>query len=82
MVIHQGYCRPLKKKVDFPVDSVEALSTKKGEKWIVRGSYEGYKITTFVSKQKGEELLSSINPQEIEEVEVFGAEIAHILQKY
>ena len=78
MVIHQGYCRPLKKKVDFPVDSVEALSTKKGEKWIVRGSYEGYKITTFVSKQKGEELLSSINPQEIEEVEVFGAEIAHI----
>ena len=78
MVIHQGYCRPLKKKVDFPVDSVEALSTKKGEKWIVRGSYEGYKITTFVSKQKGEELLSSIKPQEIEEVEVFGAEIAHI----
>ena len=78
MVIHQGYCRPLKKKVDFPVDSVEALSTKKGEKWIVRGSYEGYKITTFVSKQKGEELLSSINPQENEEVEVFGAEIAHI----
>ena len=78
MVIHQGYCRPLKRKVDFPVESVEALSTKKGEKWIVRGNYQGHKITTFVSRERGKELQSSMTNQEVEEVEVFGAEIAHV----
>ena len=88
MVTYKGYCRPLKQKVDFAVESVESLQTKKGEKWVVKGSYEGNKITTFTSKTTAETLLAEMGQvtsvQEAEsqtalvqeaEMEVFAAEI-------
>lgn len=78
MVTYKGYCRPLKQKVDFAVESVESLQTKKGEKWVVKGSYEGNKITTFTSKATAETLLAEMGQvthvQEAE-MEVFAAEI-------
>lgn len=78
MVTYKGYCRPLKQKVDFAVESVECLQTKKGEKWVVKGSYEGNKITTFTSKATAETLLAEMGQvthvQEAE-MEVFAAEI-------
>lgn len=78
MVTYKGYCRPLKQKVDFAVESVESLQTKKGEKWVVKGSYKGNKITTFTSKATAETLLAEMGQvthvQEAE-MEVFAAEI-------
>lgn len=79
MVIYQGYCRPLKKKVDFTVDTVECLETKKGQKWVVKGVHEGHKITTFTNKATGESLMEQLGiTREAEEVVVFDAEEAVI----
>jgi hypothetical protein len=75
MVIYQGYCRPLKQKVDFTVDTVECLETKKGQKWVVKGVHEGHKITTFTNKATGESLMEQLGiTKEAEEVVVFDAE--------
>ena len=75
MVIYQGYCRPLKQKVDFTVDTVECLETKKGQKWVVKGVHEGHKITTFTNKATGESLMEKLGiTREAEEVVVFDAE--------
>ena len=75
MVIYQGYCRPLKQKVDFTVDTVECLETKKGQKWVVKGVHEGHKITTFTNKATGESLMEQLGiTREAEEVVVFDAE--------
>ena len=79
MVIYQGYCRPLKQKVDFTVDTVECLETKKGQKWVVKGVHEGHKITTFTNKATGESLMEQLGiKREAEEVVVFDAEEAII----
>jgi hypothetical protein len=79
MVIYQGYCRPLKQKVDFTVDTVECLKTKKGQKWVVKGVHEGHKITTFTNKATGESLMEQLGiTREAEEVVVFDAEEAVI----
>ena len=79
MVIYQGYCRPLKQKVDFTVDTVECLETKKGQKWVVKGVHEGHKITTFTNKATGESLMEQLGiTREAEEVVVFDAEEAVI----
>lgn len=79
MVIYQGYCRHLKQKVDFTVDTVECLETKKGQKWVVKGVHEGHKITTFTNKATGESLMEQLGiTREAEEVVVFDAEEAVI----
>ena len=79
MVIYQGYCRPLKQKVDFTVDTVECLETKKGQKWVVKGVHEGHKITTFTNKATGESLMEQLGiTREAEKVVVFDAEEAVI----
>lgn len=79
MVIYQGYCRPLKQKVDFTVDTVECLETKKGQKWVVKGVHEGHKITTFTNKATGESLMEQLGiTKGAEKVIVFDAEEAVI----
>ena len=76
MVTYEGYCRPLKQKVEFVVESINSLDTKRGIKWSVKGNYEGHKISTFTNQDTAQDLLSKMSKNPIEEREVFGAEIA------
>lgn len=78
MVTYEGYCRPLKQKVEFVVESIDSLETKRGIKWSVKGNYQGHKISTFTNQDTAEDLLSKMSKNPTEEIEVFGAEIAHI----
>jgi len=78
MVTYEGYCRPLKQKVEFVVESINSLDTKRGIKWSVKGNYEGHKISTFTNQDTAQDLLSKMSKNPTEEIEVFGAEIAHI----
>lgn len=78
MVVFQGYCRPLKQKVEFQVESVNRLETKRGIKWSVKGHYEGNKISTFTNEENAQRLLGQLTNTVVEEpMEVFGAEIAY-----
>ena len=78
MVVFQGYCRPLKQKVEFQVESVNRLETKRGIKWSVKGHYEGNKISTFTNEENAQKLLGQLTNTIVEEpMEVFGAEIAY-----
>ena len=78
MVVFQGYCRPLKQKVEFQVESVNRLETKRGIKWSVKGHYEGNKISTFTNEENAQKLLGQLTNTVVEEpMEVFGAEIAY-----
>ena len=78
MVVFQGYCRPLKQKVEFQVESVNRLETKRGIKWSVKGHYEGNKISTFTNEENAQRLLEQLDNTVVEEpMEVFGAEIAY-----
>ncbi len=78
MVVFQGYCRPLKQKVEFQVESVNRLETKRGIKWSVKGHYEGNKISTFTNEENAQKLLGQLTNTFVEEpMEVFGAEIAY-----
>ena len=76
MVTYEGYCRPLKQKVEFVVESINSLDTKRGIKWSVKGNYEGHKISTFTNQDTAQYLLSKMSKNPTEEIEVFGAEIA------
>ena len=60
MVLYKGYCRPLGKKVDFNVEDVISMNTKRGIKWRVKGKFEDYNISTFCSAEKAQELLSKL----------------------
>ena len=51
MVIYNGYCRPLKNKVDFEVLEVNPIETSRGVKWQIKGEYETYKISVFAKKE-------------------------------
>ena len=75
MVTFEGYCRPLKEKVKFIVESVTSLDTKRGIKWSVKGNYQNHKIATFTNKAQAELILNQLNGG-AEDLEVFGAEIA------
>ena len=78
MVVFQGYCRPLKQKVEFQVESVNRLETKRGIKWSVKGNYGENKISTFTNEENAQILLDQLDTTIIEEpMEVFGAEIAY-----
>jgi len=76
MVTYEGYCRPLKQKVEFVVESIDSLETKRGIKWSVKGNYEGHKISTFTNQDTAQDLLSKMSDHPPQEIEVFGAEIA------
>ena len=75
MVTYEGYCRPLKQKVQFIVESVNSLDTTRGIKWSIKGNYDGHKISTFTNKAQAELLLNQLNDG-AEDLEGFGAEIA------
>ena len=75
MATYEGYCRPLKQKVQFIVESVNSLDTTRGIKWSIKGKYDGHKISTFTNKAQAELLLNQLNDG-AEDLEVFGAEIA------
>jgi len=60
MVLYKGYCRPLGKKVDFTVEDVISMNTKRGIKWRIKGKFEDYNISTFCSAEKAQELLSKL----------------------
>ena len=60
MVLYKGYCRPLGKKVDFAVEDVISMNTKRGIKWRVKGKFEAHNISTFCSAEKAQELLSKL----------------------
>jgi hypothetical protein len=76
MVTYEGYCRPLKQKVEFVVESINSLDTKRGIKWSVKGNYQGHKISTFTNQDTAQDLLSKMSNHPTQEIEVFGAEIA------
>ena len=76
MVTYEGYCRPLKQKVEFVVESINSLDTKRGIKWSVKGNYQGHKISTFTNQDTAQDLLSKMSNHPAQEIEVFGAEIA------
>ncbi len=76
MVTYEGYCRPLKQKVEFVVESINSLDTKRGIKWSVKGNYQGHKISTFTNQDTAQDLLSKMSNHTTQEIEVFGAEIA------
>jgi len=56
MVIYNGYCRPLKSKVDFEVSEVNAIDTSRGIKWQIKGNYESHKISVFTKESVAREL--------------------------
>ena len=60
MVLYNGYCRSLNEKVDFNVEDVISMNTKRGRKWRVKGNYEGHNISTFCSEVVAQELLSRL----------------------
>ena len=76
MVTYEGYCRPLKQKVEFVVESINSLDTKRGIKWSVKGNYQGHKISTFTNQDTAQDLLSKMSNHPTQEIEVFGAEIS------
>ena len=45
MVIYNGYCRPLKQKVDFEVEEVNSIETSRGIKWQIKGNYDTHKLS-------------------------------------
>ena len=56
MVLYNGLCRSLNKKVDFNVEDVISMNTTRGRKWRVKGNYEGHNISTFSSETVAKEL--------------------------
>jgi len=56
MVIYNGYCRPLKSKVDFEVLEVNAIDTSRGVKWQIKGNYDSHKISVFAKESVAKEL--------------------------
>ena len=71
MITHEGYCRALGGKVDFDVDRVVKLDTKRGIKWQVKGQYDGHNISVFTSEEIAQILTSQLDSQPQE----FNAEI-------
>lgn len=74
MVFYTGYHRPKKQKVEFTVQEVECLHTKRGDKWVIKGEYEGDKISTFAKASVAQDIQRQLQG---DFVEVFGAEIAY-----
>ena len=74
MVFYTGYHRPKKQKVEFTVQEVECLHTKRGDKWVIKGEYEGDKISTFAKASVAQDIQRQLQG---DSVEVFGAEIAY-----
>ena len=74
MVFYTGYHRPKKQKVEFTVQEVECLHTKRGDKWVIKGEYEGDKIYTFAKASVAQDIQRQLQG---DSVEVFGAEIAY-----
>ena len=60
MVKHKGLCPSLKRSVEFDVNEVIELKTKRGTKYQVKGDYEGRTCSTFCSKAKAMELKSAL----------------------
>ena len=60
MVIYNGYCRPLKEKVDFEVEEVNSIETSRGVKWQIKGNYESYKISVFAKESVALDLASKL----------------------
>jgi len=60
MVIYNGYCRPLKQKVDFEVAEVNSIETSRGVKWQIKGNYESYKISVFAKESVALDLASKL----------------------
>lgn len=60
MVLYNGLCRSLNKKVDFNVEDVISMNTTRGIKWRVKGNYEGHNISTFCSEVVAQKLLSKL----------------------
>ena len=60
MVIYNGYCRPLKQKVDFEVSEVNSIDTSRGVKWQIKGNYESYKISVFAKESVALDLASKL----------------------
>lgn len=56
MVIYNGYCRPLKQKVDFEVEEVNSIETSRGIKWQIKGNYDTHKISVFAKESVAREL--------------------------
>ena len=74
-VIYNGYCRPLKAKVDFEVSEVNSLDTAKGIKWQVKGKHGEHNISVFASETNARDLLTQLDATKVES---FDAEIAYI----
>jgi hypothetical protein len=73
-VIYNGYCRPLKAKVDFEVSEVNSLDTAKGIKWQVKGKHGEHNISVFASETNARDLLTQLDATKVES---FDAEIAY-----
>jgi len=56
MVKFTGYNRPLKRKVEFEVEEVVKIPTSRGDKWHIRGTHDGKKMSAFTSRSKAEEI--------------------------
>ena len=53
MVKHKGLCPSLKKSVEFDVNEIIELKTKRGVKYQVKGDYEGSEpAQLFVAKRR------------------------------
>jgi hypothetical protein len=74
-VLYNGYCRPLKAKVDFEVSEVNSLDTAKGIKWQVKGKHGEHNISVFASETNARDLLTQLDATKVES---FDAEIAYI----
>ena len=74
-VVYNGYCRPLKAKVDFEVSEVNSLDTAKGIKWQVKGKHGEHNISVFASETNAKDLLTQLDATKVES---FDAEIAYI----
>lgn len=74
-VLYNGYCRPLKSKVDFEVSEVNSLDTAKGIKWQVKGKHREHNISVFASETNARDLLTQLDATRVES---FDAEIAYI----
>ena len=60
MVKYIGFCRPLRKKVEFEVSDVISYDTARGVKWGIKGKYNNYNIHTYCSKEKASKLLQEL----------------------
>tara|TARA_Y100000389_G_scaffold62597_1_gene58695 strand:- start:45673 stop:47850 length:2178 start_codon:yes stop_codon:yes gene_type:complete len=74
-VLYNGYCRPLKAKVDFEVSEVNSLDTAKGIKWQIKGRHGEHNISVFASETNARDLLTQLDATRVES---FDAEIAYI----